>query len=52
MTTFGIVTVELHVTCFCELLYLRIYCIENDFAILELLKVKILLFFSEYVYNV
>ena len=36
---------------FCELLYLRIYCIENDFAILGLLKVKILLLFSEYVYN-
>ena len=29
-----------------------IYCIENDSAILELFKVKILLLFSEYVYNV
>ena len=38
--------------CFCELLYLMIYYIENDSAILELLKVKILLLFSEYVYNV
>ena len=38
--------------CFCELLYLMIFCIENDSAILELLKVKILLLLSEYVYNV
>ena len=38
--------------CFCELLYFRILCIENDFAILEFLKVKILLLFSEYVHNV
>ena len=31
--------------CFSELLYFRIHCIENDFAILELLNVKILLLF-------
>ena len=31
--------------CFCELLYLMIYCSENDSAILELHKVKILCYF-------